>query len=119
MAMRRFGLWAVGLITAFAVLYAIPTWLEIWLAPRTGPVVAFVLVGDLVGCVAIGRYYGRVPGTVLYIVLLSIKLLLTVTHFLPIGVLSWGSDFVPAVFASVLVADHASTMERPDSNTTY
>jgi len=91
----------VTLATALilVVFYIVPTLLELKLAPRAGPFIAFVVVGDSIGCLAIPTLM-KVRwrnGLALYAALTAIETLLVGSGAVPAQRLAWVTDLVPAL----------------------
>ena len=91
----------VTLATALilVVFYVVPTLIELKLASRAGPFIAYVLVGDSIGCVAIPtlmKIRWR-NGLALYVALTTVETLLVESGIVPAQRLAWVTDLVPAL----------------------
>jgi hypothetical protein len=108
--MRRFRIstaWFAAATLCAAVLYGIPTLLEMVLLHRTGAVTE-VMVGDLFGCLilALGNWK---KGFALYLVLTLVELLLVSARVIRPAQVVWVTDSVPAILLSVSLLGGART----------
>ena len=74
-----------------------------WIAPHTGPFLAYVVLGDLVGSVVVGLCNWK-AGVGTYLVTGLLKALLLLDRMVPTSVLAWGADLVPTLlFAAMAI----------------
>jgi hypothetical protein len=95
------GGWRVAAIVL--LFYAIPVWLEAHVALRAGPLAAYVLLGDLAGCLAIA-FSNWQNALALYLILTTLEFGIFQSRVVSVSFLVWFSDFIPATLLSVVAA---------------
>jgi glycosyltransferase involved in cell wall biosynthesis len=84
------------LIVLFAV-YLVPSQVAALLAPRFQHPWAFILMGDLLGCVILGFLIGWLRASMLYIGLSGLEWICVATHVWKLNQMIWFSNVVPAI----------------------
>ena len=93
----------IAVSLCLAVSYLIPSLAERSLALRFGPFWAYVVLGDLVGCVAIGALTRWELGFGLYVLVDVVEIIIYRTQVLSLAGLAWLSDLVPTLMLCFLV----------------
>ncbi len=117
--MRTYGGWwiAVGVALAVGASYVIPNLGERLLERQIGPFWSYVVLGDLVGCLAIGALTGWKLGVGLYILLSIVETIAYRTHLVSRVAMMWMADLVPTLilcFLAVIVARVRGGLLPPD-----
>lgn len=87
---------------ALFALYVVPKLIEMRLAHVAGPFVAYVIVGDLTGSLAMPamlKIRWKISAA-LYLVLTAVEALFVATGIVPFSAVAWFADFVPASFVA-------------------
>jgi hypothetical protein len=96
-------LWIVVSVAACVVFsYVLPMWVERLLVGRIGPFWAYVVIGDIAGCAAIGALTRWQLGVALYLVLDVVEAALFQTHIVSLNAMVWLSDAAPTVLLCLL-----------------
>ncbi len=92
----------VTIIACIIVSYLLPTVVERFLAGHIGPFWAYVVLGDAVGCAALGALTRWKFGIALYLVLDVIEAVLLRTHIVSDTAMMWLADAVPTLLLCLL-----------------
>jgi hypothetical protein len=93
---------AVSLAVCVAFSYVLPTLLERLLVGRIGPFWAYVVLGDVVGCAALGALTRWRIGIALYVILDVVETILLHTHIVSTTGMMWLADVVPTLLLCLL-----------------
>ncbi len=102
------SVWAIALVVlalsvCIAAFYVVPTLIETQLAALGGPVLLVLVLGDLLGCVAIGALAGWRRGAGLYLLLTGVEIALYLTGAMPSAAVPWLEDSVPTLILCALL----------------
>jgi hypothetical protein len=92
----------VSVAACVAFSYVLPTVIERVLVARVGPFWAYVVLGDVVGCMAIGALTQWRLGIVLYLILDAVEGVLFLTHLVGPTAMMWLADAVPTFLLCLL-----------------
>ena len=98
--MRSRTTWLV--VSAVVVSYVLPTVIERLLVGHISPFWAYVILGDVVGCAALGALTRWRVGIVLYVLLDIVEAILFRTHIVSPVAMMWLADAVPTVLLCLL-----------------
>lgn len=84
--------------------YVLPSVIERSLVGRIGPFWAYVVLGDALGCVAIGLLTRWTLGVAVYVLLSAIEALLYRFRVVDAGWMMWTADLVPTLLLCLLVS---------------
>jgi ABC-type multidrug transport system permease subunit len=94
----------VNLIAVCILLsYIIPTLVERFLVGLIGPLWAYLVLGDAIGCAAIGFLTRWKLGLGLYVALTAVEAFLFHYRVVSLGALSWIVDAVPTLLLCALI----------------
>jgi hypothetical protein len=102
MRSRTTQLAILSIIACIVFSYVFPTIVERLLAGRIGPFWSYVVLGDIVGCAALGTLTRWKIGIALYLVLDVFEAILLQANIVGPTGMAWLADAVPTVLLCVL-----------------
>ena len=97
-----FLLVVLAVVACVVFSYILPTVIERLLVSRIGPFWAYVMLGDVVGCAALGALTRWRIGIALYVLLDVVEAILFRTHVLSTAAMMWVADAVPTLILCCL-----------------